>query len=191
MSEIALHVAGGRPHLSHGRGGTARAFGLRPWHRRRAVCCPCRAFGAGKSTLLHLAGLLERPDGGEVYIAGQATTDLSDKARARLRREEIGFVYQFHHLLPEFTALENVTIPQLIRGHSEKTARARAKELLDFLGLGGRLEHRPAQLSVANSSASPSPAPWPMHPAFCWRMSRPAILIRKPPITCSVPCLNS
>ncbi len=103
--------------------------------------------GAGKSTLLHLAGLLERPDAGEVYIAGEPTMALSDKERARLRREEIGFVYQFHHLLPEFTAIENVTIPQLIRGHSEKVAKGRAAELLSFLGLGDRMQHRPAQLS--------------------------------------------
>jgi lipoprotein-releasing system ATP-binding protein len=103
--------------------------------------------GAGKSTLLHLAGLLERPDAGEIYVGGAPTMELSEKQRARIRREDIGFVYQFHHLLPEFSALENVVIPQLIRGHSEKTAKDRAGELLAFLGLGERLEHRPAQLS--------------------------------------------
>ena len=103
--------------------------------------------GAGKSTLLHLAGLLERPDGGEVYIGGQPTAAMSDGERTRLRREEMGFVYQFHHLLPEFSALENVVLPQLIRGRGRKEAEARAAELLSFLGLKERLPHRPAELS--------------------------------------------
>jgi len=103
--------------------------------------------GAGKSTLLHVAGLLERPDGGEVYIGGQPTAGMSDGERTRLRREEMGFVYQFHHLLPEFSALENVVLPQLIRGLARKEAEARAAELLGFLGLKERLPHRPAELS--------------------------------------------
>ena len=103
--------------------------------------------GAGKSTLLHLAGLLERPDGGEVYVGGSATAAMADHARTRLRREEMGFVYQFHHLLPEFSALENVVLPQLIRGLARAEARARATELLSFLGLKERLQHRPAELS--------------------------------------------
>jgi lipoprotein-releasing system ATP-binding protein len=103
--------------------------------------------GAGKSTLLHLAGLLERPDGGEVYIGGRPTAGMADAERTRLRREEMGFVYQFHHLLPEFSALENVTMPQLIRGLKRGEAKARAAELLTFLGLKERLSHRPAELS--------------------------------------------
>ncbi|MBP1183600.1 ABC transporter ATP-binding protein [Methylobacterium sp. PvR107] len=103
--------------------------------------------GAGKSTLLHLAGLLERPDGGEVYIGGQPTAAMPDAERTRLRREEMGFVYQFHHLLPEFSALENVVMPQLIRGLKSAEAKARATELLSFLGLKERLLHRPAELS--------------------------------------------
>ncbi len=103
--------------------------------------------GAGKSTLLHVAGLLEHPDLGEVYIEGQATASLSDAERTRIRRNEIGFVYQSHHLLPEFSALENVMMPQMIRGLSRATARERAVELLTYLGLGPRLEHRPAELS--------------------------------------------
>ncbi|HVL70905.1 MAG TPA: ABC transporter ATP-binding protein [Beijerinckiaceae bacterium] len=103
--------------------------------------------GTGKSTLLHVAGLLERPDGGEVYVGGQPTADLDDSGRTRLRREEIGFVYQFHHLLPEFSALENVVMPQLIRGFDRREARERATELLSFLGLSERLRHRPAELS--------------------------------------------
>ncbi|MDI3471604.1 MAG: Lipoprotein-releasing system ATP-binding protein LolD [Pseudolabrys sp.] len=103
--------------------------------------------GAGKSTLLHLAGLLEHPDHGEVYIQGQATATLPDSERTRIRRTEIGFVYQFHHLLPEFSALENVMLPQMVRGLSKREARARASELLAYLGLGDRLIHRPAELS--------------------------------------------
>ncbi len=103
--------------------------------------------GAGKSTLLHLAGLLERPDGGEVYIGGRPTSAMADAERTRLRREEMGFVYQFHHLLPEFSALENVMMPQLIRGLKRGEAKSRASELLTFLGLQARLAHRPAELS--------------------------------------------
>ncbi len=103
--------------------------------------------GAGKSTLLHIAGLLEHPDAGEVYIDATATTQLSDIARTRIRRTEIGFVYQFHHLLPEFSALENVVLPQMIRGLSRREASARGNELLSYLGLKERLTHRPAELS--------------------------------------------
>lgn len=103
--------------------------------------------GTGKSTLLHVAGLLEKPDSGEVFVRGLATTKLDDKGRTRLRRTEIGFVYQFHHLLPEFTALENVVLPQRIRGLARKTAEERASELLTFLGLGERLDHLPGELS--------------------------------------------
>jgi len=103
--------------------------------------------GAGKSTLLHITGLLENPDAGEVYLHGEATTGLSDAERTRLRRTEIGFVYQAHYLLPEFSALENVMMPQMIRGLSRGEARTRAAELLGYLGLKDRLVHRPAELS--------------------------------------------
>jgi lipoprotein-releasing system ATP-binding protein len=103
--------------------------------------------GAGKSTLLHIAGLLEHPDHGDVYIDGRSTAILPDTERTRIRRSEVGFVYQSHHLLPEFTALENVMLPQMIRGLPRKEARKRAVELLSYLGLGERLTHRPAELS--------------------------------------------
>jgi len=103
--------------------------------------------GAGKSTLLHIAGLLEHPDHGDVYIEGRSTAILADHQRTRIRRNEIGFVYQSHHLLPEFSALENVMLPQMIRGLSRSEARSRATELLEYLGLGARLNHRPAELS--------------------------------------------
>jgi lipoprotein-releasing system ATP-binding protein len=103
--------------------------------------------GAGKSTLLHIAGLLEHPDGGEVYVDGKPTSALSDAERTEIRRIEMGFVYQAHHLLPEFSAVENVMLPQMIRGLSRGEARKRASELLSYLGLKARLEHRPAELS--------------------------------------------
>ena len=103
--------------------------------------------GAGKSTLLHIAGLLEHPDHGDVYIEGRATAILADHERTRIRRNEIGFVYQSHHLLPEFSALENVLLPQMIRGLKRTEATTRAVELLEYLGLGARLNHRPSELS--------------------------------------------
>ena len=103
--------------------------------------------GAGKSTLLHIAGLLEHADGGEVYIDAVATSHMTDIERTRIRRADIGFVYQFHHLLPEFSALENVMLPQMIRGLGAREARTRATELLSYLGLKERLTHRPAELS--------------------------------------------
>jgi lipoprotein-releasing system ATP-binding protein len=103
--------------------------------------------GSGKSSLLHAAGLLERPNDGEVWIDGVAAWELDDNGRTRIRRENIGFVYQFHHLLPEFDALENVAAPALIAGRSKRDAHASGRVLLERLGLGGRLRHRPAQLS--------------------------------------------
>jgi lipoprotein-releasing system ATP-binding protein len=103
--------------------------------------------GAGKSTLLHIAGLLETPDGGRVLVNGVDCAGRSAGERTRVRRREMGFVYQFHQLLPEFTALENVLMPQLIAGTGRRQGEARATELLNMLGLGHRLEHRPAQLS--------------------------------------------
>ncbi|WP_193336028.1 ABC transporter ATP-binding protein [Devosia beringensis] len=103
--------------------------------------------GAGKSTLLHLSGLLESPQGGEVELMGIKTSHLGDRGRTQLRRSTVGYVYQFHHLLPEFTALENVSMPQLIAGKSQAEADKRSMELLDLLGIGARASHRPAELS--------------------------------------------
>jgi lipoprotein-releasing system ATP-binding protein len=103
--------------------------------------------GSGKSTLLQIAGLLEHPDGGEVHIGGRACGRLSDGERTRIRRETLGFVYQFHHLLPEFTALENVMLPHMLAGQSKAVARERARHLLAVLGLDQRETHRPARLS--------------------------------------------
>ncbi|MGD0193082.1 MAG: ABC transporter ATP-binding protein [Rhizomicrobium sp.] len=103
--------------------------------------------GAGKSSLLHMAGLLEQPTAGQVNVTGVDVATLGDRERTQLRREAIGFVYQAHHLLPEFSALENVMMPQLIAGKSRKDAETEARRLLGILGLGARLEHRPTQLS--------------------------------------------
>ncbi|MGE0183471.1 MAG: ABC transporter ATP-binding protein [Parvularculaceae bacterium] len=103
--------------------------------------------GSGKSSLLHIAGLLETPSDGDVVIDGVATSKLDDAAKTRLRRDYLGFVYQFHHLLPEFSALGNVALPQLIRGAKRIEAEAEAKRLLTALGLGERLDHQPGQLS--------------------------------------------
>jgi len=103
--------------------------------------------GAGKSSLLHMAGLLEAPSSGEIYIAGAAASKLPERERTRLRRDMIGFVYQAHHLLPEFSALENVMMPQRIASASRAQAKAEAVRLLTLVGLQDRLEHRPSQLS--------------------------------------------
>ena len=103
--------------------------------------------GSGKSSLLHAAGLLEKPDAGLIAIDGRNCAKLNESGRTRLRLARVGFVYQFHHLLPEFSALDNVALPQQILGKSKKEARARARQLLEQLGLGQRLSHQPAQLS--------------------------------------------
>ncbi len=103
--------------------------------------------GAGKSTLLHIAGLLETPDSGQVIIQGRDCSGMNDADRTRVRRVKMGFVYQFHQLLPEFSALENVSIPQMILGRSRSKAAARSRHLLTSLGLGERVDHRPAELS--------------------------------------------
>ena len=103
--------------------------------------------GSGKSTLLHIAGLLESPDEGEVYVAGAPTSQLSDAERTQIRRTDIGFVYQQHRLLPEFTALENVMLPQMIRGLKKSETIKRSTEILSYLGLAERVRHRPSELS--------------------------------------------
>jgi lipoprotein-releasing system ATP-binding protein len=105
------------------------------------------ASGAGKSTLLHILGGLDRPEEGEVLVDGQSLWQKSDKERSDLRNSRMGFIYQFHHLLPEFTALENVAMPLLIRGESPSVAAKRATEILDIVGLTPRLDHKPGELS--------------------------------------------
>ncbi len=132
------------------RGGDTRLEVLRgvdlALHAGEAVALVAPS-GAGKSTLLHLAGLLERPDAGEVYVLGRATMEMGDGERTALRRDTIGFVYQFHHLLREFSALENVAIPQMIAGKKQPEAEKRAEQLLSGFGLGHRLSHTPSMLS--------------------------------------------
>jgi len=103
--------------------------------------------GAGKSTLLHIAGLLDTPDAGQVRLAGRDMNDLADRTRTEVRRADVGFIYQFHHLLPEFSALENIVIPQLANGVDEATAKARGMDLLTRVGVAARADHRPAALS--------------------------------------------
>lgn len=103
--------------------------------------------GAGKSTLLHLAGLLEKPDAGVIKIGGKDTVNLAEDKRTALRRDDIGFIYQFHHLLAEFTAAENLMIPQMLRSVSKENAAIRADELLDFMGISQRADHHPSELS--------------------------------------------
>ncbi len=128
--------------------------------------------GAGKSTLLHIAGLLDTPDAGSVEIAGQNVTGKGDRTRTARRRQDIGFVYQFHHLLPEFTALENITLPQLANGVSEKAAQDRGKSLLERVGVAQRADHRPAALSGGEQQRV----------AFCRALAnRPRVLLADEP----------
>ncbi len=103
--------------------------------------------GTGKSTLLHIAGLLEHPDSGDVFIGGRNCSELDDDQRTAIRRNDVGFVYQFHHLLPEFSALENIMMPQMIRGLRKDVAAERAQELLEYMRMGARATHRPSELS--------------------------------------------
>jgi len=115
--------------------------------RRGEVVAVVGASGAGKSTLLHLLGALDRPSGGDIWLDGSRYADLDPRGLAELRNRRVGFVFQFHHLLREFSALENVMMPLLIAGVADSRARSRAEELLALVGLAGRMTHRPAQLS--------------------------------------------
>src|SRR3954464_7722364 len=142
---VFLHAIERRYHQGAGTLEILKGAELAVWSGQSvALIAPS---GTGKSTLLHIAGLLEHPDGGEVYVDGVATSKLPDAERTRIRRTEMGFVYQAHHLLPEFSALENVVMPQMIRGLSRTQAEKRADELLSYLGLKNRVTHRPAELS--------------------------------------------
>ena len=128
--------------------------------------------GSGKSTLLQIAGLLEHPTSGSVTLFGENCSGFGDAARTSVRRAKIGFVYQYHHLLPEFSALENVVIPQMIAGTSKSEAKVRATELLEMMGLGHRLDHRPARLSGGEQQRV----------AICRALAnRPAVLLADEP----------
>ena len=143
--------------------------------------------GAGKSTLLHLSGLLESPQAGEVEIIGIPTSKLGDRGRTQLRRSTVGYVYQFHHLLPEFTALENVTMPQLIAGKSPAEADKRSMELLDLLGVGPRASHRPAELSGGEQQRVAIARAAANHPKVILADEPTGNLDRKPAMWCSQP----
>jgi lipoprotein-releasing system ATP-binding protein len=144
--------------------------------------------GAGKSTLLHIAGLLDTADAGTVAIAGREMSAASDRARTTARRGLVGFVYQFHHLLPEFSALENVALPQLAHGAGRAEAAVRASALLDRVGLAGRADHRPPSYPAANSRGWPFAGRWPTRRGCCWRMSRPATSTPRHRTGCSTCC---
>ena len=141
--------------------------------------------GSGKSTLLHIAGLLESPDDGEVYVAGTPTSQMSDIERTQIRRTDIGFVYQSHRLLPEFTALENVMLPQMIRGLKRTETVKRSTEILSISASASASPTVRLNSPAASSSESRSRVRWQMRRGRCSRTSRPAISIRTPPITSS------
>jgi lipoprotein-releasing system ATP-binding protein len=147
MSEAALRLQNVARSYTQGQGTLDVFHDLGLTLRPGEVVALVGPSGAGKSSLLHMAGLLEAPTAGEIYIAGSAASKLGEGERTRIRRDMIGFVYQAHHLLPEFSALENVVLPQRIAGKSYAAAAANAKRLLEQLGLGERLTHRPSQLS--------------------------------------------
>ncbi|MEZ5913872.1 MAG: ABC transporter ATP-binding protein [Paracoccaceae bacterium] len=148
MSDAVLELDGIEKGYNHGQPGEVQVLrGASLRLDRGEVVALVAPSGAGKSTLLHIAGLLDTADAGAVRIGGQDMTRLPDRARTAARRSQIGFVYQFHHLLPEFTALENVVLPQLANGVAAAEAGARARDLLDRVGVGARGHHRPAALS--------------------------------------------
>lgn len=148
MNEAVLRLAGIEKGYKLGRPGEVRVLrGASIDIAPGEVVGLIAPSGAGKSTLLHIAGLLDTPDAGQVVIAGQDLTRASDSARTAARRGAVGFVYQFHHLLPEFSAAENIVLPQLANGVAAAQARARAEALLAAVGLSGRMDHRPAEMS--------------------------------------------
>lgn len=148
MSDAALTLSGVEKGYNHGKPSEIQVLrGIDLTLAKGEVVALVAPSGAGKSTLLHIAGLLDTADKGTVTIGGKAVRDLSERARTAMRRAEVGFIYQFHHLLPEFSALENIVLPQLANGVSESAATRRAQELLDSVGVAGRATHRPAALS--------------------------------------------
>jgi len=147
MSEPVMRLAGVEQRFKSGEKDLVVLAGVNFELRAGEIVALIGPSGSGKSSLLHAAGLLERPSAGEVLIEGVGAWALNDTARSELRRRALGFVYQFHHLLPEFNALDNVALPQIIAGQKLAHARGEAERLLTKLGLGARLEHQPAQLS--------------------------------------------
>lgn len=148
MSDVALRLTGITKTYNPGTPGAVEVLrGVDVSLRTGEVVALVAPSGAGKSTLLHIAGLLDTPDAGTVEIAGDDLTGRSDRKRTVVRRDEVGFVYQFHHLLPEFSALENIVLPQLAAGTPRAAADARAQSLLENVGILPRAHHRPAELS--------------------------------------------
>ncbi|SHF23909.1 lipoprotein-releasing system ATP-binding protein [Loktanella atrilutea] len=148
MSDPILTLRDLRKGYNHGKPNEVRVLnGVDLTVQPGEVVALVAPSGAGKSTLLHIAGLLDTPDTGTVAIRGEDMTDLGDRRRTAIRRNDVGFIYQFHHLLPEFSALENITLPQMANGVADADAKARAMQLLDTVGVAHRASHRPAELS--------------------------------------------
>lgn len=173
MSDYALELAGIEKVYKRGTPGEVAVLrGATLEVKRGEVVALVAPSGAGKSTLLHIAGLLDTPDAGSVALSGRNMVGLSDRERTLARRGEVGFIYQFHHLLPEFTALENIVIPQLANGVAEAEAEARARDLLERVGVAARAEHRPAALSGGEQQRV----------AFCRALAnRPKLLLADEP----------
>ncbi|MDT0682635.1 ABC transporter ATP-binding protein [Roseicyclus sp. F158] len=173
MSETALSLSGIEKTYNRGKTGAVHVLsGVDLTLKRGEVVALVAPSGAGKSTLLHIAGLLDTPDEGHVSVAGQELTGTGDARRTAARRAEIGFVYQFHHLLPEFTAAENIVLPQLANGAAWAEAEARAKELLGTVGMDHRADHRPSALSGGEQQRV----------AFCRALANaPALLLADEP----------
>ena len=172
MSE-ALALAGVGKRYNRGRPNEVRVLdGVDLSVAPGEVCAMVAPSGAGKSTLLHIAGLLDAPDAGTVAIGGEDMTAAPDRVRTRMRRQRIGFVYQFHHLLPEFSAAENIVLPQLADGATPAAARARAADLLARVGLSHRADHRPAEMSGGEQQRA----------AFCRALANgPSLLLADEP----------
>lgn len=148
MSDLALDLAGLEKTYNRGKASEVMVLrGATLQVKPGEVVALVAPSGAGKSTLLHVAGLLDTPDAGQVRLNGRDMNGLPDKMRTEVRRADVGFIYQFHHLLPEFSALENIVIPQLANGVAETEARSRGMDLLTRVGVAGRADHRPAALS--------------------------------------------
>jgi lipoprotein-releasing system ATP-binding protein len=147
MSELVLSIRGLERTYETAAGGLTVLRGVDLDLKAGEIVGLIGPSGSGKSSLLHAAGLLEHPNAGRITVLGQDCTDLSDRQRSRVRLATVGFVYQFHHLLPEFSALDNVALPQMIAGKSHQAAQDRARTLLGELGLSARIGHQPAQLS--------------------------------------------
>jgi len=173
MSEPALVLQGIEKTYRSGAGAVVRVLSKAELTLSAGqVCALVAPSGAGKSTLLHIAGLLDSADAGQVLIDGVEMSDLGDDARTAARRAKVGFVYQFHHLLPEFTAAENIVLPQLANGVSAGMAEARALDLLERVGLAGRARHRPAEMSGGEQQRV----------AFCRALAnRPLLLLADEP----------